>query len=162
MCTQPREVSGLAPCFHEEADTRIILHLEDAVKQGYTKILIRTVDTDDLVMAVTAAQRLDIAELWIVFGVGKNFRYLSAHQIANTREPELSVALPMFHAFTGFHTVSFFGGRGKETAWETWSAFDDVTTTFCSLVNPPNSVEDCLEHLERFVVLLYGSTSSQV
>ena len=46
LCTQPRDVSGLAPCTYEEADTRILLHLEDAtVKQGYDKIPIRTVDT---------------------------------------------------------------------------------------------------------------------
>ncbi len=33
MCSASivRDVSGLAPCTHEEADTRILLHLEDAV-----------------------------------------------------------------------------------------------------------------------------------
>ena len=118
LCTQPREVSGLAPCSHEEADTRIILH--HPVKQGCTKILIRTVDTDVLVLAVTAAQRLDIAELWVAFGVGRNFRYLLAHQMANALGPECSVDLPMFHAFTGCDTVLFFNGRGKKTSWETW------------------------------------------
>ena len=49
---------GLAPCSHEEADTRMLLHLEDAVKQGYGKICIRTVDTDVVVLAIAAAQRL--------------------------------------------------------------------------------------------------------
>ena len=34
LCNQSRNVSGLAPCTHEEADTRIILHPEDAVKKG--------------------------------------------------------------------------------------------------------------------------------
>ena len=33
LCTQSRDTSGLAPCTHEEADTRIILHLHDAVKE---------------------------------------------------------------------------------------------------------------------------------
>lgn len=37
LCTQPRDVAGLAPCSHEEADTRILLHVEDAVRQGYAR-----------------------------------------------------------------------------------------------------------------------------
>ena len=122
LFTQPR--GWAAPCSHEEADTRIILHLEDAVRQGYTKILIGTVDTELLVLAVKAAQRLDIAELLIALGVARNFPYLSAHQMANALGQERSVVLHMFHAFTGCDTVSFFNGRGQKTAWETWSAFD--------------------------------------
>ena len=54
LCTQPRDISGLAPCTHEEADTLIFLHLEDAVKEQYTKVSLRTIDTDVLVLAVTA------------------------------------------------------------------------------------------------------------
>ena len=46
LCTQPRDVSDLAPCTHEETDTRILLHIGDAVKEGYTKVSIRIVDTD--------------------------------------------------------------------------------------------------------------------
>ncbi|KAG0703092.1 hypothetical protein GWK47_024930 [Chionoecetes opilio] len=33
-----QDVSALAPCTHEEADTRILLHLQDAVQQGYSKV----------------------------------------------------------------------------------------------------------------------------
>ncbi len=54
LCTQPRGVAGLAPSTHEEADSRILLHLQDAVKQGYSKVSLRTVDTDVVVLAVTS------------------------------------------------------------------------------------------------------------
>jgi len=40
LCTQSRDVSGVAPYTHEEADARILLHLEDALKHGYNKISI--------------------------------------------------------------------------------------------------------------------------
>ena len=40
---------------HGEADTCIPLHLEDAVKEVYTKLSIRTVDMGVLVLTVTAA-----------------------------------------------------------------------------------------------------------
>ena len=60
LSNHPRDLARLAPCTHEGADTRIILHLEDAVKDGNDKLSIRTVDTDVVVLAVTAAQQLDI------------------------------------------------------------------------------------------------------
>ena len=111
-------MSGLAPCTHEEANTRILLHLEDVLKHSYNQLSIRTVDTDVVVLAVTSAQRLKNNELWIAFGAGKNFRYLPAHEMANALGPDRCVALPMFHAFTGCDTVSCFGDRGKRTAWD--------------------------------------------
>ena len=74
LCTQSRDVSGLALCTHEEADTRILFHLEDVLKHGYNKVSVRTVGTDVVILAVTSTQRLNIAELWIAFGAGKNFR----------------------------------------------------------------------------------------
>ena len=33
LCTPLQDVSGLSPCTHEEADTQILLHLEDAVRE---------------------------------------------------------------------------------------------------------------------------------
>ena len=73
------------------------------------------------------------------------------------------IILPMFHAFTGCDTVSSFGGRGKRTAWDTWKAYKDVTPAFCALVAMPipQTIEEWLGPLERFVVLLYDCTSSQ-
>ena len=117
---------------------------------------IRTVDTDVVVLAITSAQRLNIAELWVAFGVGKNFRFIAAHEIAKALGPDGCVALPMFHAFTGCDTVSFFGGRGKKTAWDTWKAYKDVTPAFCALVARPatQTIKKWLGPLERFVVLL--------
>ena len=52
LCTQARDIACLAPCKHEEGDTGILLHVEDAVKQGYTKVSVRTVDTNVVVLAV--------------------------------------------------------------------------------------------------------------
>ena len=69
----------------------------------------------------------------------------------------------MFHAFTGCDTVSFFGGRGKKTAWDTWKEYHDATSAFCALVSTPSleTVEEVLDKLETFVVLLYDRTSNQ-
>ena len=107
------------------------------MKERNTNVSIRTVDTDVVVLAVTSAQRLNNAEVWIAFGTEKCFRLIAAHEIARALGPDRCMALPMFHVFTGCDTVSFFGGRGKRTAWGTWKAYDDVTSALCSLATTP-------------------------
>ena len=106
LCNQSRDVSRLAQCTDEEADRRIILHLDDAVREGNTKVSIRTVDTDVVVLAVTSAQHFTNTEVWIAFGTRKSFRFIAAHEIARALGPHRCKALPMFHAFTGCDTVS--------------------------------------------------------
>lgn len=162
LCNNHQDIAGLAPCTHEEADTRILLHLEDAVRQQYNKVSIRTVDTDVVVLAITSAQRLGITELWVAFGAGKNFRLLPIHELANALGPQRCIALPFFHALTGCDTVSFFGGKSKRTSWNTWKLYDLVTPAFCALAATPSAqcIEQWLSLLERFVVLLYDRTSS--
>ena len=81
--------------------------------------------------------------------------------MADALGPDRCVALPMFHACTSCDTVSCFGGRGKRTAYDMWNAYDEVTSAFCALAATPETVENWLGPLERFVVLLYDRTSSQ-
>ena len=49
----------------------MILHLADAVNDGFHKILLCTVDTDIVILAVAAAAaKMNKQELWIAFGDG--------------------------------------------------------------------------------------------
>ena len=141
LCNIQKDISRLDPCTHEEADTRIILHLEDAVKEGNTKFSTRTVDTDVVVLALTSVQRLKNAEIWVDFAVGKSIRFLAAHEMARTLGHDRCMALPMFHAFTGCDTVSCFAGRGKRSAWDTRKVYDDVTPALCSLIANPEFIK---------------------
>ena len=164
LCTQPHNTASLAPCSQEEADTRIFLHVQDAVSNGYSKVMIRTVDSDVLVLAITAFSQLSMDELWIAFATGKSFRYIPAHVIARVLGPEKCIAMPFLHAFSGCDTVSLFAGRGKKTVWEVWRMFAEVTPTFCTLASNPNlsAINHHLEVLEHFVILLYDRTSTDV
>ena len=158
----PRDTSLLAPCSHEEADTRMILHLADAVYQGFQKILLRTVDTDVVILAVAAVAKIEVQEVWIAFGTGQHFRYIAAHEIASIIGPDKSKALPVFHAYTGCDTVSSFNTRGKKTGWDTWKAFEEVTATFLALSTGPSDISEAhVSVLERFTILLYDRTSSK-
>lgn len=69
LCNPPRDnTNSLAPCNHEEADTRMMVHVADAVQRGLTKVLLRTVDTDVVVIAIAVSHTLSTSELWIAWG----------------------------------------------------------------------------------------------
>ncbi|KAG7163186.1 hypothetical protein Hamer_G002264 [Homarus americanus] len=158
-----KDTANLAPCNHEEADTRMMVHAADALECGHRRILIRTVDTDVAIFAVALAnERSEVIDaLWLTFGTGKNRRYIAAHQIAKALGLEKSRALPVFRAITGCDTVSAFAGHSKKTAWATWNAFPEVTTAFLNLASTPSELPDgVLSTLERFIVLLYDRTST--
>ena len=145
----------LTPCSHEEADSRMMLHVVHAAH----KILVRTVDTDVVVLVAETLPAED--EVWLAFRTGKHFRYLAAHQIAVCLGPEKSLALPMFHALTGCDTVSAFVGHGKKTAWATWNSFSDLTAALLELAHAPTEIpERTMNVIERFVILMYDRTST--
>ena len=74
---------SLSQCYHEEADSSMLLHANHAAICGHLNILIRTVDTDVVVLVVSIAEALGPeCELWLAFGTGKHFRYLAAHKIS--------------------------------------------------------------------------------
>ena len=115
LTNQQCDMSSLAPCTHEEAGTRLYVHTADAIKQGLHRIMIRTVDTDVVVLAVSVIPQLDVTELWVAFGTGRHFRYIPTHLIALSLGPMKSKVLPLFHAYTGWtlcHSLAT-EGRGR-------------------------------------------------
>ena len=120
FCSPVRfDTSSLTPCNHEEADTRILVYATDASKAGHKNIVMRTVDTDVVIIFIGMTQKLNINELWIAFGTGTSLRYLAVREIASRLGPEKARSLPVFHAFSGCDTVSCFSRKGKKTAWIT-------------------------------------------
>ena len=95
------ETEGLTSCNHEEADTRIFIHVKHASARGLKKVLIRTIDTDVMVLAIAYARKLELQELWIAVGVGNHFRYLPNHKITTSLTQQQCEALPFFHAVNG-------------------------------------------------------------
>ena len=65
-------------CNHEEADTRIIVHIRHTLEHGAETVLVRTVDTDVVVILVGLFFDLvtiqPSCDFWIAFGMGKNYR----------------------------------------------------------------------------------------
>lgn len=155
-------------CNHEEADTRIVVHVVHALEHGATNIQIRTVDTD--VIAILVGRYHDLitshpdANISISFGMGKNFCFYSINNICASLGEQRSRALPVFHAFTGCDQTSAFNGKGKKSAWQAWQAYEDVTDTLVYLAHNPFEQlwkeSPHFKNLERWTVIMYDRTSA--
>ena len=109
LSPSPVEMEGLTACNHEEADTRIFIHVKHASARGLKKVLnCRTVDTDVVVLEIAYAKQLELQQLWIAFGVGNHFRYLPIHKITTSQTQQQCEALLFFMLSQGvilFHTL---------------------------------------------------------
>ena len=126
----------------------------------WEKIILRTVDTDVVVISTTMALKFDCERLWLAFATGNTFRYIDAAAImdmAQSRGGHKCTALPAFHALTGCDVTSSFGKRGKRTDWSAWEYFKDSTPALCILADKPSidDVMNVLPTIERLMKIMY-------
>lgn len=84
---------------HEEADTRLLLHSKHSA-QTYDRIIIKTPDTDVLVISI-AMQKLIGKDVYLLTGTGSNTRTIDVGAVSDELGDALCKCLPGFHAFTG-------------------------------------------------------------
>ena len=89
-----------------------------ALQHGFVSCLVRTVDTDVVVILTGKLHQLqDLCpkvNIWVAFGTGRNLSYICINGIAQTLGKKNSTALPVFHSFTGCDTVSAFLEKWKK------------------------------------------------
>lgn len=151
--TRERDVTHLM-ADHEEADTRIVLHANDALKEGFERIIINCRDTDVLVMLVSMLKKTS-SEIWFRAGTAKNVRNIPVHKIGNISHM-VRENLCSFHSLTGCDSTSQFKGKSKKTAWKTYLKYPH-------LLNGMGKSElsaDTFKDVERFVSILYTGDDS--
>ena len=159
LSNKQADISGLQPCNHTKADTRILLHLAHAANQCHQFALVRTVDSDVVILAIHWFASLGLSELWVCLGSGKKICDISMHTLSVQLEPSRCLALLLFHAVTGCDTVSHFLGCGEKTVWAAWQSTPELTDTLVALTNNPQELSLQYQHMqtvERFVVVMYS------
>ncbi len=62
-------------CNHEEADTRMVVHVPHALQQGASSVIVCTVDTDVIVILAGIFHDLvviqPLTDVWVTFGISK-------------------------------------------------------------------------------------------
>ena len=69
----------------------MFIHASNGAEHGMNKILLRTVDTDVVVIGISMAQTIGCDCLWFVFGTGTTFRYIDTTAMASSMPTTESV-----------------------------------------------------------------------
>ena len=93
---------------HEEADTRMVLHAKHA-SNPYDTVIIRSSDTDVLILFLAMIHNFRSKDLFLIAGVGSNVRVIHLNKIYNTLSEEACLCFLGFHAFTGILNNKFIG-----------------------------------------------------
>ena len=65
----------IALCDHEEAYTKLVVHIDEAINNGHRTCLVHTVDTDGVILIGKFSHFITLnsaVDIWVAFGSGKN------------------------------------------------------------------------------------------
>jgi hypothetical protein len=150
----------------EEADPRLVRHMLQCVKGGVSTVVVRTVDTDVLVLLLAFRHLAGnfSSKVFAYFGIGNKSCFYDINEISLHLGEISCRALPFFFAFTGCDTVSSFFNQGKCKMWDRWFEYHDrenITRVFIELSRMPNSInESQLQSLEKFILFVYNPNIS--
>ena len=104
-------------CKQEEADTRIIIHILHALTCGSLNVLVKTSDSDVIIILVhhfpQFSQVSKGCSVMVKFGIGKSQKLINIRELHDGLGPNRSKALPLFVALTGCDTTSSLKGHSK-------------------------------------------------
>ena len=151
-------------CTSEEADQRLVRHAKDALRDGCTTVVVRTIDTDVLILLIAYVFDSSVFHDKQVFAaMGKteeSLKYFDIKNIAAELGCDMQEALPFFYAFTGCDTVSSIFNKGKCKIWDVWQTDErhkDITSVFINLGNLPEIIHDYqMDVLEYFLKKIYS------
>ena len=87
-------------CDHEEADTRIVIHILHVLHEGAKTVLVQTVDSDVVVILITHFNLFDSlsheCEVFVSFGNGKYKRILNIRLMSLALGVQRCTALPLW------------------------------------------------------------------
>ena len=106
LCNWPYDVSGLQPCNHSEADTRIFLHLKHAVAHGYQRLSLQYTSFPHLVSQSC---------VW-TSGTGKKICDILIHDIYSSLGPTKSLESGNMSA-SGNSRLQGMGVSGCHIGW---------------------------------------------
>lgn len=100
---------------HEEADTKIIHHVCKLDTYEKTNVLLKTSDTDVLIIMLGNMDHLESDDLniFMEYGTGNSKRYIHVTKLYMELGPNLCTSLPGFHALTGCDYNPSFFKKGK-------------------------------------------------
>ena len=132
---------------HEEADDRIMLHINYEVMKGTSSIIVASSDTDILVCLLYHLVKWKtngLSCLWNVRGPSIQRKINPLHVLLADIGENIAIQLPAMHSLTGCDTVSKVGTK--------YSALKKLPSDLISNFGLQECTEEMIEMAENFLV----------
>ena len=146
---------------HEEADSRMFVHVEHAKQaDSASRIIIWSIDTDVAVICPRIVKALNIEELYFITGTKQRKRYIPMHLIHDKLGNDISVGLPNLHALSVCDSNSTLSGHGKKAVLKVAKSNPGLV---CRLnenfgIDPQRVTDDAVSACLEFASLIYTGT----
>lgn len=119
-CNSTSDVAAMH-CSHEEADDRLMVHINHAVDfENIHRIIVVSPDTDVIVCLLYHFEETfhlnGLLELWVLCGQGKTCRALPIHTLSKYIPHNVIHVLPAVHALTGCDSTSKISTKKKDSS----------------------------------------------
>ena len=141
----------------EEADTRIILHCLFAASSEPVNIIVRSPDTDVLILLLYYCATIKLP-VYFDTGTGNKRRLIDVKSIAAAVGSEVCSALPGLHHLPDA-TIHAFVRRGKVKAFKLLLKHQELMPVFLDLGKTVTLSDEISVGLEKFVCAMYGRPS---
>ena len=145
----------------EEADQKLVRHVLQCLKTGVKNIVVRTIDTDVIVLLLAYryfAGNFDLNVYAML--ASKDISFYNINELSVQFGEKKCQALPFFYCFTGCDSVSSFFNQGKCKFWDRWQEFEDIDalTDVFSFFSKMPAVSMCnnqVHLIEKYVLFVY-------
>ena len=134
---------------HEEADTRLVLHI---IHSGTQTVVVYAKDTDILILLLAHRLKLPCEFIWMISGTSNKRSYVPVHTIFNSLPERSAPRLIPFHVRTGCDTTTFICGHSKKTALDVFWKHQEMLIG----LGEGALTEPKFKAVERFFRLLYN------
>ena len=139
----------------EETDSRVILYLHQAVKWGYKSSVVRTPDTDILVILLHHAKMINLT-VYLDHGSGVHRKLINVSELAESLGPDYCSTLLGYYVFSGEDCTSAFKGKGKVIPLKKLQKNIKYHEAFGKLGTSWLVPDELQQEIEAFTCLMYG------
>ena len=155
--------SPVPNCSHEEADTRVVVHILHALKQGWKTIQVRTVDTAVVTMLVGTYHDLALTQpfgdIWVIFWHRQALQILQ-HKYHLYKPQRAKIRRAAYiPCFLWLRHKSAFKGKGKKSVWKVGMSMGRSQYLACHPFELLYVDSAHFETIEKLAAILYDKSS---
>lgn len=164
--TDKEETLGIdmPSCNHLEADYRMVLFVLRAIENGHKSVIVRTGDTDVVVIMVghyeRFSERCPDFKLYVMLQTSSDITYYDVGKLASDIGISYGIGFMLLYAYTGCDYTPSFSYHGKTAWYDVYKSDDGIKELFKDLCSNPDGLDiEKLHSMINLTLRIYGVSS---